>query len=110
MKGLSFYEKNGALTAALSGELDHCLAAVVRARIDDKVSETMPDRLVLDISRITFMDSSGLGLIMGRYALCKSRGIEFRLAGADERAVKILDMAGLCSVIKTEPAVKGSAK
>ena len=110
MNGVTFREKDGSLIASLTGELDHCLAAVVRARIDDKVSETMPDRLVLDISRITFMDSSGLGLIMGRYALCKSRGIEFRLAGADERAVKILDMAGLCSVIKTEPAVKGSAK
>ena len=110
MKGLSFYEKNGALTAALSGELDHCLAAVVRARIDDKVGEIMPDRLVLDISRITFMDSSGLGLIMGRYAYCKKLGVGFSLYGADERALKILDMAGLCSVIPSEPPVKGNAK
>lgn len=110
MKGLSFYEKNGTLTAELTGELDHCLAATVRARIDDKTAERMPQALVLDISHITFMDSSGLGLIMGRYALCKRLGVMFRLKGADERAMKMLDMAGLCSVIITEPAKEGAVK
>ena len=111
MDGLSFYEKNGTLTAALSGELDHCLAAAVRVRIDDRIGESIPSEFVLDISRITFMDSSGLGLIMGRYALCRKLGVAFRLKGADERAMKILDMAGLCSVIMTErPAKGGKAK
>ncbi len=107
MDALTFNEKNGTLTAVLSGELDHCLAADVRARIDGRVGERIPAELVLDISRITFMDSSGLGLIMGRYALCRNLGVAFKLRGADERAMKILDMAGLCSVIITEPAVKG---
>ena len=110
MDGLSFYEKNGTLTAVLSGELDHCLAATVRTKIDERVQARIPAELVLDISRITFMDSSGLGLIMGRYTLCKRIGVAFRLKGADERAMKILDMAGLCSVITTEPSVKGSTK
>ena len=110
MDGLTFNENNGTLTASLSGELDHCLAAAVRTRIDERVQERMPSELVLDISRITFMDSSGLGLIMGRYTLCKKTGVGFRLKGADERSMKILDMAGLCSVIITEPSVKGSTK
>ena len=111
MNSLSFCEKNGVLTAVLSGELDHCLAASTRTRIDDRIGEAMPSEFVLDISRITFMDSSGLGLIMGRYALCKKLGVAFRLKGADDRAMKILDMAGLCSVIVTEqPAKGGKAK
>lgn len=110
MDALTFSEKNGTLTAYLSGELDHCLAAAVRAKIDERVQERIPAGLVLDISRITFMDSSGLGLIMGRYALCKRIGVPFRLKGADERAMKILDMAGLCSVITAETQTKGSIK
>lgn len=110
MDGLSFKENNGTLTALLSGELDHCLAASVRAKIDERVGERIPAELVLDISRITFMDSSGLGLIMGRYTLCRNLGVAFKLKGADERAMKILDMAGLCSVIITEPSAKGGIK
>lgn len=110
MDGLTFNEKDGTLTAVISGELDHCLASAVRDRIDERLQERIPAGLVLDISRITFMDSSGLGLIMGRYALCKRLRIAFKLKGADERAMKILDMAGLCSVITTEPALKGNTK
>ena len=101
---------DGVLTVLLSGEIDHHTARRIREETDSLIQQRRPSLLRLDFSGVGFMDSSGIGLIMGRYALCKSRGIEFRLAGADERVVKILDMAGLCSVIKTEPAVKGSAK
>ena len=107
MQTVSFAERNGELTASLHGELDHCLAVSVRRRIDDKVTEVMPGTLVLDISGITFMDSSGLGLIMGRYTYCRKLGVGFRLYGADGRAKKILEMAGLCSVIDAEDEKKG---
>ena len=99
MKELDFNEKDGVLTASLSGELDHCLAAAVRERIDEKVYEKRPAALVLDISGVSFMDSSGLGLIMGRYTVCRACGCAFSLCGADERAVKILSLAGLDKVI-----------
>lgn len=82
MDMLTFSEKNGELTAKISGELDHFLASDVRGRIDDMMARKMPSALILDISGVTFMDSSGLGLIMGRYTACKSRGASFRLHGA----------------------------
>ena len=106
MQNLLFKEKNGALTAFVSGELDHYLALSVRERTDDEINRVRPDKFVLDISGVSFMDSSGLGLIMGRYAVCRGLGIDFVLRGADERAMKILDMAGLCSVISTENVKK----
>lgn len=99
---LIFTEKGGALTASLSGELDHFLASNVRDRIDDEFYRSRPETLILDISGVTFMDSSGLGLIMGRYTLCKKNKAAFYLHGADERAKKIIDMAGLSGVIFTE--------
>ena len=95
MDDLTFKEKDGALTAYVGGELDHCLAAAIRERIDAEFYKRMPDELTLDLSGVTFMDSSGLGLIMGRYAVCENCGKRFALQGAGERIMRILALAGL---------------
>ena len=110
MENIIFEENDGELTASLCGELDHCLASSVRGRIDAAIEEKRPKTAVLDISGVSFMDSSGLGLIMGRYALCRRLGVGFRLRGADVRAKKIIDSAGLCSVITIEEDAKGAIR
>lgn len=58
---------NSVLTAHLSGELDHHTAAVIRKKIDSKAEALRPKTLTLDYQNVQFMDSSGIGLIMGRY-------------------------------------------
>ncbi|MBP5208555.1 MAG: anti-sigma factor antagonist [Clostridia bacterium] len=110
MDTLEFSEKNGELTALLRGELDHCLAASVREQIDEKLIQLRASSLVLDLSRISFMDSSGLGLIMGRYAVCRKNGVDFRLRGADGRVIKMLELAGLSRVIGVEENAKGGSR
>ncbi len=95
MDKVTFKEKNGTLTAFVEGELDHCLAAAIRERIDAEFYKRMPDELLLDLSGVSFMDSSGLGLIMGRYAACENCGKRFALQGAGERVMRILALAGL---------------
>ena len=107
MENVVFREKDGTLTASVSGELDHCLAVSVRERIDAEFYKRLPDRLLLDLSGVSFMDSSGLGLIMGRYAVCGSCGKSFALAGADERAMRILTLAGLDKTVEIR---KGETK
>ena len=109
MDTLEFSEKNGELTALLRGELDHCLAASVREQIDEKLIQLRASSLVIDLSRISFMDSSGLGLIMGRYAVCRKNGVDFRLRGADGRVIKMLELAGLSRVIDVEETAKGGS-
>ena len=56
------------LTVFIEGDIDHHTARQIRSRIDTKVYIQRPDELILDLSRVCFMDSSGLGLILGRYA------------------------------------------
>ncbi len=110
MDTLEFSKKNGELTALLRGELDHCLAASVREQIDEKLIQLRASSLVIDLSRISFMDSSGLGLIMGRYAVCRKNGVDFRLRGADGRVIKMLELAGLSRVIDVEETAKGGSR
>lgn len=102
MKEMRFSCEGGVLTAFVSGELDHRLAAAVRDEIDGEIYKEQPRCFVLDISGTDFMDSSGLGLIIGRYRLSKKLGAEFSLAGADSRAVTLLRLAGLDKTVKIQ--------
>lgn len=100
MKGVECELRQGTLTARVYGELDHRLASAIRCEIDRKVFEARPEKLVLDISGTDFMDSSGLGLIMGRYRLAMSLGCEFCLTGVNSGAMRLLRMAGLDKTVK----------
>jgi len=92
---LELTREGAALTASLIGELDHHAAADLRGRIDAAVLSCRPRRLTIDLTRLTFMDSSGIGLIMGRYRLMASLGGEVRVAGAAPRMERMIRLSGL---------------
>ncbi len=83
------------LTVWLSGELDHHAARELREQIDSAIERSAAKRLRLDFSGVTFMDSSGIGLIMGRYRLMQSRGGSLTVIGASERLRRVMKLAGL---------------
>lgn len=87
------------LSVVLKGEIDHHSAVATRSMIDAKVYELRPKKLSIDLSGIDFMDSSGLGLIMGRYALMKKIGGEFWVSNPTERILRIFELAGLGKII-----------
>lgn len=60
------------LIAYLFGEIDHHTAVAVRSQIDSAIQDKLPGHLILDFKNVTFMDSSGIGLVMGRYRLVHS--------------------------------------
>lgn len=94
--------EEGIITVILHGEIDHHSAVGIRGEIDALIYEERPKKTVLDMSDIDFMDSSGLGLIMGRYALMQKTGGEFALRSPNARIKKIFDLAGLERIIKIE--------
>ena len=87
------------LYAVIAGEIDHHSAKSIRDTIDAAMISTSPDALVMDLSGITFMDSSGLGLVLGRYTKATDSGIAFSLMGAGERCARMFDLAGLDRII-----------
>lgn len=88
-------EKNLEMTALLKGEIDHHTAGKIREKIDAAVIKHQVRRLNLDFSGVSFMDSSGIGLIMGRFRLMQSRGGELRVVKVPPRLKKLMLMAGL---------------
>lgn len=92
---LQLTKQSDALTARLIGELDHHGAGEVRERIDTAVLQQRCRRLVLDFSGLNFMDSSGIGLIMGRYRLMTSLGGTLTVQGASQRLESVIRLAGL---------------
>lgn len=88
------------LTVSLRGEIDHHNATKMRTSIDKLILENRPLTLVLDVEDIEFMDSSGLGLIMGRYQKMSDLGGELILQNPSEAILKICRLAGLGRFIK----------
>ncbi len=88
---------SGTLTAKIVGEIDHHTAKAIREKIDAALLFHRPQKLELLLSEMRFMDSAGLGLILGRIAGAKEVGAAVIIRGADVRALRIMEMAGLFS-------------
>lgn len=86
----------------LLGEIDHHSAKSVRAVIDEEMLKARPIRLEMDLSGVDFMDSSGLGLILGRMSKAEEIGCRVIITNASERVYKILDLAGVGRLITIE--------
>lgn len=90
------------LTVILRGEIDHHNALRLRTSIDKLITEKQPLKLVLELGSIDFMDSSGLGLIMGRYRKIQELGGELVIRNPNEAVLKICRLAGLGRLVKIE--------
>ncbi len=107
---LQVSREDGVLIASLEGELDHHGAVAVRTLIDAEIMREKPKKAVIELSRLDFMDSSGIGLIMGRYSLMQRLGGEFCVRNPNERIVKIFKLAGLERIIGLESDVSEGGK
>ena len=103
------------LSIRIRGEIDHHTAAAIRQGIDATLFEKRPKTLILDLSAVGFMDSSGLGLIMGRYSVMKELGGEMTVWNPSPETRAILTLAGMERLVKIsypqgeEPTANGEA-
>ena len=79
----------------LDGEIDHHSASLIRASIDDAIIHKKPAMLVMDFGNVSFMDSSGIGLVMGRYKLMKTVQGRIRVENLSPGAYRVMKLAGL---------------
>ncbi|MCQ2385488.1 MAG: anti-sigma factor antagonist [Clostridia bacterium] len=82
----------------LSGEIDHHAAKGLREAIDGEIRLKQPKKVTLNFTKVGFMDSSGLGLVLGRYRTCQSIGAAMTVVSGNPTCRRIFDMAGLSRV------------
>lgn len=85
---------NGRLTVLVRGEVDHHSAKGLREEIDHAMYLYRPETLALDLSGVDFMDSSGLGLILGRYTKLRTLGGKLVVSRPTPEIRKLLQLAG----------------
>ncbi|MBQ7793799.1 MAG: anti-sigma F factor antagonist [Clostridia bacterium] len=101
-------EKN-TLVITADGELDHHTAAKIRKEADNAFSGDTRN-IIFDFSKLTFMDSSGLGMIMGRYKKIQKKGGSLVIVSPKPQVKRILEMSGIMSIAKIEPNIKQALK
>ena len=94
---------NGEVTTAyLSGEIDHHSASAIRSAIDNAAELNMPSLLILDFTRVSFMDSSGIGLVMGRYRNLQKYNAQLYIFNPNPLIKKMMHIGGMDRLAKIE--------
>lgn len=99
MNFTSFLE-DGRLTVALTGEIDnHCAREYIRA-ISQKIETYLPSLCILDYQEVTFMDSSGIAIVINALRKMEEIEGELQLQGLGEQPMKVLRTAGIEKIVK----------
>ena len=97
---LDYEKRNGTLRVRLDGELDHRRTVEIRAELDSLLADPGVRRLVFDLSGLEFMDSSGIGMMIGRYKLMRRRGGSVAVMPGGRRVDRIMKLSGLYEIIE----------
>ena len=97
---MKYQVEENCLTIFLPGELDHHNAEEIRKGADKLIEENHIKCVIFDYQETNFMDSSGIGVIMGRYKMVYLLGGEVWAVHANERMKKILTMSGVTKIIQ----------
>ena len=80
-------------------EIDHHIAEKIRRKADYEIQRYMPKKAVFDFSKVNFMDSAGIGLIIGRYKMVSMLGGTLEIRNATSSVKRILEMSGILKII-----------
>lgn len=97
---LETQRQGGTLSVRLEGELDHCAAQALRGELEERLRDRTVTRLHLDFSRVSFMDSSGVGFVIGRYKTMAARGGRVTASGLSPEVDRLFRLGGLHRIIE----------
>ena len=97
--GLDMYINGSALVARPDCEIDHHSAGQLRSQMDAAFEKSQCRHIIMDFSKVNFMDSSGIGMIIGRYKMAHKRGGKLALANMSDEIARIYQISGLAKII-----------
>lgn len=94
-----FYEEDKLLVFKITDEIDDCNVQKIRRKADYEIERYMPRKVIFDFDSVTFMDSSGIGLVIGRYKFTNMLGGKLEVANLTQNVKKIFEMSGILKLI-----------
>lgn len=94
-----FDELDNCLYIQITEEIDHYSTQIIRRKMDNEITRFMPRKVVFDFSKVSFMDSAGIGLLIGRYKLAKMLGGVAEITNTSKSIEKVLEMSGITRII-----------
>ena len=94
-----YYENNKTLILKITEEVDEHTAQKIRGKADYEIKRYMPKKIIFDFDSVTFMDSAGIGFIIGRYKFVTMLGGKLELANLTQSVRKIFEMSGILRLI-----------
>ena len=99
---IKLYNDGKRITARLCGDIDHHAARVMREELDRVIAMSSPEMLILDLEEVAFMDSSGIGLILGRLKNVRACGGDILIKNVRPNIAAVIRLSGLASQLAEE--------
>ncbi len=96
---LKIYNDGKRITAALYGDIDQHSARELRAELDEVIARSRPELLIIDMENVGFMDSSGIGLILGRLKAIRACGGDIIIKNARSEIAAVIKLSGLSALL-----------
>jgi len=94
------------LVFEITEELDHHASEIIRKRADYEIQRFMPKKVIFDFKRVAFMDSAGIGLIIGRYKQVNCFGGKLEMINVNEKIKRVFEMSGILKIIPIVDEIK----
>lgn len=96
---INYKEKDKLLILEINEEIDHHMADKLRRDADYEIQRRSPKRVVLDFDSVSFMDSAGIGMVIGRYKTATMIGAKMEMVNVKENIKRIFEMTGVLKII-----------
>ena len=97
---IKYDEVDKLLTCQITEEIDHHTTEKIRRILDDEIERYIPKRMVFDFDKVSFMDSAGIGIILGRYKMMRMLGGSMEMINVNSNVRKIFEMSGIPKIIQ----------
>ena len=97
-----YRKEDRVLLIEISEEIDHHVAEKIRRKADNEIERYLPRKVIFDFSNVSFMDSAGIGMVLGRYKMMKMLGGNIEMINVAPKLRKIFEMSGVTKIVKIE--------
>ena len=105
----TYIPKGKVLTLKITEEIDEHTTEKLRRKIDNEITRFVPRKVVFDFSNVSFMDSAGIGMLIGRYKTIKILGGELEIVNVTRQVRKLFEISGIVKIIPIKESMQNAS-